>query len=104
MEKGKPHLDSKMNLSLLANRLEINPNYVSQIINDQLQQNFYDFINQYRVEEFKNRLNAKTAARYTLLSHALASGFSSKSSFNEAFKRITGQTPSEFQKNLPSTN
>jgi len=104
MEKGKPHLDSKMNLSLLANRLEINPNYVSQIINDQLQQNFYDFINQYRVEEFKNRLNAKTAARYTLLSHALASGFTSKSSFNEVFKRITGQTPSEFQKNLPSTN
>lgn len=104
MEKGKPHLDSKMNLSLLANRLEINPNYISQIINDQLQLNFYDFINQYRVEEFKNRLNDKTAIRYTLLSHALASGFSSKSSFNEVFKRITGQTPSEFQKNLPSTN
>ncbi len=103
MKNEKPHLDSKLNLPRLAGQLEINPNYVSQIINDQLQQNFYDFVNQYRVEEFKDRLHNKTSGRYTLLAHARASGFSSKSSFNEAFKKLTGQTPSAYNKSLRST-
>lgn len=102
MEREKPYLDNKMTLPQLASQLERNPNHLSQVINDQLQQNFYDFINRYRVEEFKTRLKGKTAGRYTLLSHALDSGFSSKSSFNDVFKRSTGQTPSEFQRDLTS--
>ena len=102
LEVEKPYLESRITLPQLANQLDLNPNYVSQVINDKLSQNFYDFINNYRVEEFKRRLNTKTAANYTLLAHGLESGFSSKSSFNEVFKKLTGQTPSEYYKELNS--
>ncbi len=100
MEVEKSYLETKITLPQLANRLELNPNYVSQVINDRLNQNFYDFINKYRVEEFKKKLNTKTASNYTLLAHGLESGFSSKSSFNEVFKKFTGQTPSEYYRQL----
>ncbi len=102
MEVEKPYLESKITLPQLSNRLELNPNYISQVINDKLNQNFYDFINQYRVEEFKRRLTTKTAFNFTLLAHGLESGFSSKSSFYEVFKKFTGQTPSEYYKELTS--
>jgi len=98
MANEKPYLESKMTLPDLAFRLDLNPNYLSQVINDQLGQNFYDFINKYRVEEFKHRLQNPRAKNYTFLGHALESGFSSKSSFNEVFKKLTGQTPSEYQR------
>lgn len=102
MEKEKPYLENKITLPVLASQLNMNPNYLSQVINDKLNQNFYDFINNYRVEEFKRRLNYKTAGNYTLVGHALESGFSSKSSFQEVFKKFTGQTPSQYQRNLSS--
>lgn len=102
MEKEKPYLENKITLPALADQLNMNPNYLSQVINVKLNQNFYDFINKHRVEEFKRRLNYKTARNFTLVGHALESGFSSKSSFQEVFKKFTGQTPSQYQKNLPS--
>lgn len=102
LEVEKPYLKSKITLPQLAHQLDLNPNYVSQVINDKFNQNFYDFINSYRVEEFKRRLNTKTASNYTLLAHGLESGFSSKSSFNEVFKKITGHTPSEYYRELIS--
>ena len=102
MKVEKPFLESKFTLPQLADQLELNPNYISQVINEKLNQNFYDFINKYRIEEFKRRLKTKTASNYTLLAHGLESGFSSKSSFNEVFKKFTGQTPSEYNRELAS--
>lgn len=102
MEVKKPFLESKITLPQLSNRLQLNPNYVSQVINDKLNQNFFEFINKYRVDEFKKRLKTKTAFNYTLLAHGRESGFSSKSSFNEVFKKFTGQTPSQYYKELVS--
>jgi len=102
MEVEKPFLESKITLPQLSNRLQLNPNYVSQVINDKLNQNFFEFINKYRVDEFKKRLKTKTAFNYTLLAHGRESGFSSKSSFNEVFKKFTGQTPSQYYKELVS--
>ncbi len=98
----KPFLESKFTLPQLADQLELNPNYISQVINEKLNQNFYDFVNKYRIEEFKRRLKIKTASNYTLLAHGLESGFSSKSSFYEVFKKFTGQTPSEYNRELAS--
>ena len=103
MKDNKPYLESKITLPQLAGEMKLNPNYVSQVINDSFGQNFYDFINSYRVEEFKRRLNTKTAPNYTLLAHGLDSGFSSKSSFNEVFKKFTSQTPSQYFRNLRAT-
>ena len=103
MEEEKPYLESKITLPQLANRFETNPNYLSQVINEKLNQNLYDFINKYRVEEFKKRLGKEDALNYTLFGHAQDCGFSSKSSFHEVFKKHTGQTPSQYQANLLST-
>jgi len=98
MDEKKPFLESRLTLPQLARQLDINANYLSQVINEKLGQNFYDFINRYRVNEFKERLKNDTANRYTLLAHAHESGFSSKSSFNEVFKKVEGITPSQFLK------
>ena len=103
MKDNQPYLESKITLPQLAGEMKLNPNYVSQVINDRFGQNFYDFINSYRVEEFKRRLNTKTAPNYTLLAHGLESGFSSKSSFNEVFKKFTSQTPSQYFRDLRTT-
>lgn len=100
MEEEKPYLESKITLPQLANRFETNPNYLSQVINEKLNQNLYDFINGYRVEEFKKRLIQDDAQNYTLFGHAQNCGFSSKSSFHEVFKKQTGQTPFQYQSSL----
>jgi AraC-like DNA-binding protein len=103
MEEEKPYLASKITLPQLASRFETNPNYLSQVINEKLNQNLYDFINKYRVEEFKKRLANEDALNYTLFGLAQDCGFSSKSSFHEVFKKHTGQTPSQYQANIFST-
>jgi YesN/AraC family two-component response regulator len=103
MDEDKPFLESKITLPQLANRFATNPNYLSQVINEKLNLNLYDFINKYRVEEFKKRLKNDDAHNYTLFGHAQNSGFSSKSSFHEVFKKHTGQTPAQYQANLLST-
>ena len=100
MEEEKPYLESKITLPQLASRFETNPNYLSQVINEKLNQNLYDFINRYRVEEFKKRLKLDDAQNYTLFGHAQNCGFSSKSSFHEVFKKHTGQTPFQYQSSL----
>ena len=103
MKDNKPYLETKITLPQLANQFDTNPNYLSQVINEKLDQNFYDFINKYRVEEFKKRLENEGAMNYTLFGHAQECGFSSKSSFHEVFKKQTGQTPSQYQASLLST-
>ena len=100
MEEEKPYLESKITLPQLANRFETNPNYLSQVINEKLNQNLYDFINRYRVEEFKKKLKNEDVQNYTLFGHAQNCGFSSKSSFHEVFKKPTGQTPAQYQSSL----
>ena len=102
MEQEAPYLESRLTLPQLALKLNVNSNHLSQVINENLDQNFYHFINGYRIKEFKERVESDTKNRYTLLAHASESGFSSKSSFNEVFKKITGITPSEYKRQLQS--
>jgi AraC-like DNA-binding protein len=94
MESQKPYLDPKINLSGLANQLNVSTNQLSQVINQREQVNFHDFINAYRTEEFIRR--ASKNPNFSLLAHALDSGFNSKSSFNSVFKKQKGMTPSQF--------
>ncbi len=100
MEENKPYLDGDLVLPRLAEELGISPNYLSQIINEQLNVNFYDFINGYRVEEAKRLLNKDTGLRINVLNLALDSGFNSKSAFYSAFKKSTSMTPTQFRKTL----
>ena len=94
----KPYLEDKLTLSNLAERLNTHPNYLSQVINERFEKNFYDFINSARIEEFKILTQQQRAKHLTLLALAFECGFSSKSSFNKFFKKSTGQTPSEFMR------
>jgi AraC-like DNA-binding protein len=102
MEEDKPYLESRLTLPQLAEKLGIHQNYLSQVINEKLDQNFYLFINSYRVNEFMQRVKEDETNRFTFLAHAYESGFSSKSAFNEVFKKITGMTPSEYKKQISS--
>jgi AraC-like DNA-binding protein len=96
----KLFLDESISLPKLAEMLNIHPNYLSQIINEKFHKNFYDFINSYRVEEFKRLVALGKSKNMTFFSLALDCGFNSKASFNNSFKKITGITPSEFVKSL----
>jgi AraC-like DNA-binding protein len=71
------------------------PHVLSRVINDGFGKNFFDFINTYRIEEFKRRADDPHYKNFTLLGIAYEVGFNSKSAFNRSFKKITGQTPRE---------
>lgn len=96
MEDQKAYLDETLSLNKLSSQLEILPNYISQVINERFGCNFYDFVNSYRIEEFKKQVQKKDNKNKTLLAIAMESGFTSKASFNNSFKKITGQTPTEY--------
>ncbi|MEW8333619.1 MAG: helix-turn-helix domain-containing protein [Candidatus Thiodiazotropha sp.] len=97
MAKEKPYLDSRLNLAQLAAQLRISSNYLSQVINERAGQHFFDFVNRYRVEEAKLALAGSTG-RGNILAIALDAGFNSKSAFYTAFKRHTGQTPTQYRR------
>jgi AraC-like DNA-binding protein len=99
MEQEKPYTNPKLNLVELAHHLKMPPYVLSKIINAGFDKNFFDFINGYRVNEFKRRVEDPQFRNYTLLSIAFDVGFNSKTAFNRSFKKITNQTPSSFFKN-----
>lgn len=101
MVSEKPFLNENLNLPLLAEQCKISQPYLSQIINQHFKMNFYDFVNQYRIEEAKTKLSSLDFNHMSLLGIAFECGFKSKSSFNRYFKKHTGSSPSEFKKNSP---
>lgn len=96
MTEEAPYKKSDLSITDLAATLGVHPNYLSQVINQTEKKNFYDFVNTYRIEEFKRLVALQKNEQFTLLALAYDCGFSSKSSFNRYFKRATGQTPSEY--------
>jgi AraC-like DNA-binding protein len=87
---------SDLSINDLSSKLGVHPNYLSQVINQKEKKNFYDFVNTYRIEEFKRLIAMQRNQQFTLLSLAYDCGFSSKTSFNRYFKKETGQTPSQY--------
>jgi AraC-like DNA-binding protein len=103
METEKPYLNSDLTLRDLAEKLSLSTHNLSEILNTRLNQNFYDFINRFRVEEVKRRLADNESEKYSLLAVAFDSGFNSKAGFNTVFKKQTGTTPSQYRKQLKVT-
>ena len=99
MAKNKPFLNPDLNLRDLASEISIPPRHLSQVLNEYFNQNFFDFISRYRIEECKKML-LTSSGRKTVLEIMYTVGFNSKSAFNKAFKKHTGITPSQFKKNL----
>jgi len=100
MDKQKPYLDSELTLNKLAEMLSVSSHHLSEVINSSIGKTYYDFVNEYRVEEFKRKLIDPSTSNYNLLSIAFDSGFKSKTSFNTIFKKYTNKTPSEYKSSL----
>jgi AraC-like DNA-binding protein len=98
MEAEKVYTDGSLTLQKLATKLSIPAQHLSQVVNEQLNQNILDFINKHRVEEAKRRLLDPSRKHLSILAIAEEVGFNSKSSFNAVFKKHTNITPSEFRK------
>lgn len=100
METDQPFLDPNLTLPVLASKLGCTIHILSKAINDTFERNFFDYVNEHRVNYFIHLTEQPSSKKYTLLSLALESGFNSKSTFNSSFKKVTGKTPSQFLKNL----
>ena len=97
VENNKSYLDGELSLQSLAGELGVSSNHLSQVINAYEQCNFHDFINSRRVLEACRRLDESPDSN--LLELAMDVGFNSKSSFNRAFRKLTGKPPSEYISN-----
>lgn len=98
LENDKPYLNDSLGLGELAEALDVSTKKLSELLNQHLNTNFYNFINEYRVKEVIARLATTDAEKYTLIAIAYDCGFQSKASFNRIFKQKTGQSPSDYRK------
>ena len=97
MSKEKPYLDAEITLPKLSKMMLSNTYHMSYLLNDCLEENFYTFINRYRIEECMRMLKNPSYDHLTILGIAFECGFSSKTSFNISFKKITGMSPKEYR-------
>ena len=95
------YLQKTVSLKGLAGLMDVNPNYLSKIINSGTGMNFNDFINRYRIEEAKKRLLSNDYEHLTVEAIGASVGFTSKSTFYAAFKKHVGESPSVFMKKTP---
>lgn len=98
IHEEKPYLNPDLSLRSLADQINIHPNQLSWLLNESMGKNFNEFINHYRVEEFKKICGDPAKAHITLIGLAYESGFNSKTVFNTYFKKETGVTPKQFLK------
>ena len=97
MDEKKPYRNCYLTLQQLADELSISAHNLSQVINAKLGKNFYDFVNEYRVEEVKRRLRDPKYTNLKILAIGMDAGFNTKSTFNAFFKKHTGLTPSQYR-------
>ncbi|MGH1364890.1 MAG: helix-turn-helix domain-containing protein [Calditrichia bacterium] len=102
-EQNKPYLTQELTLRDAAKQIDIPYRYVSQVVNEQLDQNFMDFVNGYRVEAAKSMLVDPALAHISIDGIAGDAGFKSRSTFYAAFKKATGVSPGTFRSESPST-
>jgi AraC-like DNA-binding protein len=97
LEEEKLYQETELTLQQLSDKLGLHTYQVSQAINEGLKKNFYDLVNNYRVEEAKRLLLHPKNVNYTVLSVGFEAGFNSKTTFNTVFKKFTGVTPTEYR-------
>jgi AraC-like DNA-binding protein len=103
MEKEKPYSDSDITLPKLGRMLLLNTYQTSYLINTCFSENFYTFINRYRIEECKRMLESNEYNHLSILGIGYEAGFNSKTAFNTTFKKNTGVTPKEYKDRIDKT-
>lgn len=98
MIENKPYLNHLLNLENLSTQLQMPARNLSQIINRHFKQNFFEFINSYRIKESKQLLRQEENRKVTMLDIMDKAGFNSKATFNTFFKKSVGLTPTQYRK------
>lgn len=96
----KPYLESELTLTYVANEIQTNQAYLSRVINESYGKNFFDFVNEYRVRTFIEKVLSGNYDHLTYAGVSLECGFGTKATFFRAFKKITSRTPREYFKEL----
>lgn len=104
MVEQKYYLNADLKLADLSNELNHSINEISQVLNQDLNQSFPDFVNKYRIREVKRLLSEKAYEKFTFMAIAQQCGFKSKTSFYRIFKNETGKTPADYVKDLETNN
>ncbi len=97
MLSEQPYLESELHLAALAVKVGVSTHKLSQVINESLEKNFFDFVNEYRIERVKEFLADPKNNQFKIVALAYDSGFSSKSTFYNLFRKLEGITPGEFR-------
>ncbi len=100
MEIEKVYCDAEITLQSLAGKMSIASHQLSQLLNEKLDRNFFDFINSYRIEEAKKILQSPRGAQRKISSVAIEVGFSTMAAFYNAFKKHTNTTPTRYKKEI----
>lgn len=103
VEKERPYINPDLKMGDLASALDTSSHSLSYLLNQYLNQSYYDFINEYRVTQFKKMVADSQYSRYTLTALAELCGFSSRASFFRSFKKSTGVTPNEYIRSIGGT-
>jgi AraC-like DNA-binding protein len=98
MATEKPFLDSELSLSDLAKRLKTSNHNLTEVLNRHINKGFFQFINEYRIEEAIQKMGDPKYENFTLLAHAC--GFNSKTTFIKYFKQQVGKTPSQYAEEM----
>jgi len=96
MEVQKPYLNKKLLKAELAEMIGLSNPELSRLLNEKIGMNFFEYVNYFRIKEFIKRSQSKTSDNLTFFGIAQDSGFNSKTTFNKAFKKIMGSSPSEY--------
>lgn len=102
LEANRYFSDNLASLSELAKKIGESPHHVSQVINEKLNQSFFELLASYRVEEAKRIFSDDKKNKLTVEEISEMVGYNSKTAFNNAFKKLSGKTPSEFRKSINS--
>ncbi|TKG94303.1 AraC family transcriptional regulator [Puteibacter caeruleilacunae] len=100
MTEKKPYLETQLRIKDLSEMIGISSHQISQVINEAFQQNFFEFVNHYRIQDSMQLLKDPAYEKFTLTAIGFEVGFNSKSAFYNAFKKVTGQTPLQFKSSL----
>lgn len=98
METEAPYLDASLSIYGLSKQLNLPSKELSVLINHNLNQHFFDFVNEYRIKKAMEILEDTSKSNLTILEILYEVGFNSKSSFNTAFKKYTKLTPTQYRK------